>query len=163
MALDNGMYKLWFARYYPAFTRHNILLDNALASMGAGVPSAIAAQLMFPHKTVVAVCGDGGFLMNSQSLETAVRLGLNLTVVILNDGALGMIRWKQEKEKQPHFGLSFQNPDFVQLAQSYGATGHRIKNSQELRDHFQRQPVKAQQGVHVIEVAINYQDNQTEF
>jgi acetolactate synthase I/II/III large subunit len=163
VALDNGMYKLWFARYYPAFERHNILLDNALASMGAGLPSAMAAKLMFPDKAVMAVCGDGGFLMNSQSLETAVRLELNLTTVILNDGALGMIRWKQEKEKQPHFGLSFQNPDFVQLAQSYGATGHRIESVQALRTHFENHPVKKQRGVHVIEVAIDYQDNQKEF
>ena len=100
--------------------------------------------------------------MNSQSLETAVRLQLNLTAIILNDGALGMIRWKQESEKQPHFGLNFQNPDFIQLAQSYGATGHRVHNIQELNTHFQKHP-HPQRGVHVIEVAIDYQDNQTEF
>src|SRR5690606_9622927 len=93
LCLDNGMYKLWFARYYRSREPNTLLLDNALASMGAGLPAAIAARLVHPDRRVVAVVGDGGFMMNSQELETAVRLGLDLTVIVLRDGAYGMIRW----------------------------------------------------------------------
>ena len=95
VCLDNGMYKIWFARNYRTHVANTLLLDNALATMGAGLPSAIMAALLHPHRRVLAVCGDGGFMMNSQELETAVRLGLNLVVLILADNAFGMIRWKQ--------------------------------------------------------------------
>ena len=95
ICLDNGVYKIWFARNYPAYLPNTVLLDNALATMGAGLPSAMAANLVHPDKKIMAICGDGGFMMNSQELETAVRLKLNLTVLILNDSAYGMIRWKQ--------------------------------------------------------------------
>src|SRR5262249_7425229 len=91
-ALDNGMYKLWFARYYRCRLPNTLLLDNALATMGAGLPSAMAAALVYPARKVVAVCGDGGFMMNSQELETAVRLKQQLTVVVLRDDAYGMIK-----------------------------------------------------------------------
>src|SRR6202049_2375958 len=96
LCLDNGMYKIWFARNYRTHVANTILLDNALASMGAGLPSAIAAALLYPGRRVMAVCGDGGFLMNSQDLETAIRLKLNLVVTIVEDHGYGMIRWKQE-------------------------------------------------------------------
>ena len=96
VALDNGMYKIWFARNYRTSVANTLLLDNALATMGAGLPSAIAACLIHPDRRVLAVCGDGGFMMNSQELETAMRLKLNLVVLILEDHAYGMIRWKQE-------------------------------------------------------------------
>ena len=95
VALDNGVYKIWFARNYPAHYPNTLLLDNALATMGAGLPSAMAAKLVNPDKPVIAVCGDGGFMMNSQEMETAVRLGLHLVVIILRDDAYGMIKWKQ--------------------------------------------------------------------
>ncbi len=95
VCLDNGMYKLWFARNYRAHQANTLLLDNALATMGAGLPSAIAAKLVHPDRKVVAVCGDGGFMMNSQELETAVRLGLDLVVVVLNDSGYGMIKWNR--------------------------------------------------------------------
>ncbi|MEE3170024.1 MAG: acetolactate synthase large subunit, partial [Pseudomonadota bacterium] len=92
ITLDNGMYKLWFARNYPAYDNNTVLLDNALASMGAGLPSGMMASMLYPDLKVMAVCGDGGFMMNSQELETAVRLGLNLVVLIINDSAYGMIK-----------------------------------------------------------------------
>ena len=94
IALDNGMYKIWFARNYPAYAPNTVLLDNALATMGAGLPSAMMAALLYPERKVVAICGDGGFMMCSQELETATRLGLNLTVVIIRDDGFGMIKWK---------------------------------------------------------------------
>ena len=96
IALDNGMYKIWFARNYPAYQPNTVLLDNALATMGAGLPSAIAASMLYPDRKVLAVCGDGGFMMNSQELETALRLGVNLVILLINDSGFGMIRWKQE-------------------------------------------------------------------
>ena len=123
VALDNGMYKIWFARSYRTPVSNTLLLDNALATMGAGLPSAMMAALTYPDRRVLAVCGDGGFMMNSQELETAVRLGLNLVVLILQDDAYGMIRWKQAVDEFVDFGMTFGNPDFVAYAQAYGAHG----------------------------------------
>src|SRR6202000_2605432 len=102
------------------------LLYNALATMGAGLPSAMMAALLYPQRRVMAVCGDGGFMMNSQELETAGRLGLNLGGLIIEDGAYGMIRWKQAVDRFPDFGMSFTNPDFTKYAESYGARGRRV-------------------------------------
>ncbi|MDG2393578.1 MAG: acetolactate synthase large subunit, partial [Thalassotalea sp.] len=126
IALDNGVYKLWFARNYPAYHPNTVLLDNALATMGAGLPSAMMAAQLNPDKRVLSICGDGGFMMNSQEIETAIRMGLNLVVMILNDSSYGMIRWKQEQAGFADWGLEFNNPDFVKYAEAYGATGHRI-------------------------------------
>jgi hypothetical protein len=132
LALDNGTYKIWFARNYPALAPNTVLLDNALATMGAGLPSAIAAKLVFPDRKVVAICGDGGFMMNSQELETAVRLKLDLVVVVLNDGCYGMIKWKQQSMGFAECGVDYSNPDFVQYANAYGAQGHRVTRADEL-------------------------------
>jgi len=127
VALDNGMYKIWFARNYRAPISNTLLLDNALATMGAGLPSAMMAAILYPQRRVLAVCGDGGFMMNSQEMETAVRLKLNLVVLILQDDAYGMIRWKQAVDDFPDYGLTFGNPDFVKYAEAYGATGWRVE------------------------------------
>ena len=116
VCLDNGMYKIWFARNYRTRVANTLLLDNALATMGAGLPSAIMAAMLNPTRCVLAVCGDGGFMMNSQELETVVRLKLNLVVLILQDNAYGMIRWKQAADGYPDFGMTFGNPDFVLYA-----------------------------------------------
>jgi acetolactate synthase-1/2/3 large subunit len=158
VCLDNGMYKIWFARYYRAHEPNSLLLDNALASMGAGLPSAIATKIVHPDRKVMAVCGDGGFMMNSQELETAVRLKLDLVILIVRDDAFGMIRWKQENMNFPDYGMTLANPDFVAYAQSYGAKGHRIEAAADfaplLRECF------ATPGVHVIDVPIDYSDNE---
>jgi acetolactate synthase-1/2/3 large subunit len=106
---------------------NTVLLDNALATMGAGLPSAMACALLYPQRQVMAVCGDGGFMMNSQEIETATRLGLNLVVLIVTDSAFGMIRWKQEGQGLDDFGLEYNNPDFVKYADSYGAKGHKVR------------------------------------
>ncbi len=157
LTLDNGIYKIWFARNYQAYMPNTILLDNALASMGAGFPSAIGAKVVHPDKKVLAVCGDGGFMMNSQEIETAVRLGLNIVCLILRDGAYGMVKWKQRTLALEEQGLDFGNPDFVKYAESYGATGHRIGSAQELL------PVAQQalngSGVHIIDCPIDYSEN----
>ena len=157
ITLDNGVYKLWFARGYPALHQNTVILDNALASMGAGLPSAITAAMIYPDKKVISVCGDGGFMMNSQELETAVRLGVNLTVVILNDKAYGMVKWKQENMNFSDFGLSFENPDFVKYAESYGAKGYRITSSKNLNETLEKCLDSA--GVHVIDCPIDYSEN----
>ncbi|RME54379.1 MAG: acetolactate synthase large subunit, partial [Deltaproteobacteria bacterium] len=157
IALDNGIYKIWFARNYKAYRPNTVLLDNALATMGAGLPSAIAAKLVHPDRKVLAVCGDGGFMMNAQELETAVRLALDLVVLVLNDGAYGMIKWKQSQMNFPAFGLEFGNPDFVRYAESYGAKGHRLGSADELVP--QLEAAFAEGGVHLIDVPIDYSDN----
>lgn len=110
VTLDNGVYKIWFARNYKCYQPNTLLLDNALATMGAGLPSAMLAKLIYPNKKVISVCGDGGFMMNSQELETAVRLELNMVVIILNDSSYGMIKWKQEGMGFDNFGLDYKNP-----------------------------------------------------
>ena len=157
ICLDNGVYKIWFARNYPAYLPNTVLLDNALATMGAGLPSAMAANLVHPDKKIMAICGDGGFMMNSQELETAVRLNLNLTVLILNDSAYGMIRWKQANMGLKDWGLEYGNPDFVKYAESYGAFGHRVESSDSLSDilkHSLDTP-----GVHLIDCPVDYSEN----
>jgi acetolactate synthase-1/2/3 large subunit len=159
LSLDNGMYKIWFARNYKSADPSSVLLDNALATMGAGLPVAIAAKMLFPQRKVIAVCGDGGFMMNSQELETAIRLKLDLTVLILRDDGLGMIKWKQAGMNLPHFGLDFGNPDFVKYAESYGASGWRISAEHQLPetlDHCLNTP-----GVHLIELPIDYAENES--
>ncbi len=132
ICLDNGVYKIWFARNYPAHQSNTVMLDNALATMGAGLPSAMASHLVYPDRKVMAICGDGGFMMNSQELETAVRLKMNITCLILNDSSYGMIRWKQANMGFDDWGLEYGNPDFVKYAESYGAIGHRVDSSENL-------------------------------
>ena len=149
IALDNGVYKIWFARNYKAFQPNTVLLDNALATMGAGLPSAIGAKIVNPDKKVMAICGDGGFMMNSQEMETAVRLGLNLVVMILRDDAYGMIKWKQAGMGFPDFGLDYGNPDFVKYAEAYGAKGHRLQATDQLPALLEE--CLNGKGVHLIE------------
>jgi acetolactate synthase I/II/III large subunit len=157
VCLDNGMYKIWFARNYRTTVANTLLLDNALATMGAGLPSAIAAKCLNPDKRVLAVCGDGGFMMNSQELETAVRLKLDLVVLVIEDSAYGMIRWKQAVDHFADFGMTFGNPDFVSYANSYGAHGHRVASTAELIPTLEA-AFKAG-GVHLVAVPIDYSEN----
>jgi acetolactate synthase-1/2/3 large subunit len=157
IALDNGMYKIWFARNYRTYVANTVLLDNALATMGAGLPSAMMASILHPERRVMAVCGDGGFMMNSQEMETAVRLKLNLVILILEDSAYGMIRWKQAVDNFPDFGLTFNNPDFVKYAESYGAKGSRITKSGELIPTLEGAFKGG--GVHLVVVPIDYSEN----
>jgi len=157
VALDNGVYKIWFARNYLAYRRNTVLLDNALASMGAGLPSAMMARVLYPQSQVVAVCGDGGFMMNSQELETAVRLGLDLTVIVLNDGAYGMIKWKQKDLGFAEFGLEFNNPDFVAYAESYGAKGFRPHDDESFQTILDQ--CLSTRGVKLIDLAVDYSLN----
>jgi acetolactate synthase-1/2/3 large subunit len=157
VALDNGMYKIWFARNYRTYVANTLLLDNALATMGAGLPSAMMAAMLHPDRRVLAVCGDGGFMMNSQEMETAVRLRLNLVVLVLDGGAYGMIRWKQAVDDFPDFGLTFGNPDFVRYAESYGAKGTRVTSTAGLIPALEAAFEGG--GVHLVAVPIDYTEN----
>ncbi|MDR3505105.1 MAG: acetolactate synthase large subunit [Acidocella sp.] len=157
LALDNGMYKIWFARNYRTSVANTLLLDNALATMGAGLPSAMMAALLYPQRRVMAVCGDGGFMMNSQELETAIRLQLNLVVLIIEDHAFGMIRWKQAVDKFTDFGMTFGNPDFVRYAEAYGARATRVSTASELAPALEA--AFAGGGVHIVIVPIDYSEN----
>jgi acetolactate synthase-1/2/3 large subunit len=157
LSLDNGLYKIWFARNFKSRRHNSMLLDNALASMGAGLPGAMAACIAQPERNVLAICGDGGFMMNSQEMETAVRLKLNLVILLLRDNAYGMIRWKQQSMGMKDYGLEFGNPDFVLYAQAYGANGYRLTSADELVPKIQLGFESG--GVHLIEVPIDYGDS----
>jgi acetolactate synthase I/II/III large subunit len=157
VCLDNGMYKIWFARNYRTRLANTLLLDNALATMGAGLPSAMMASMLHPARRVLAVCGDGGFMMNSQEMETAVRLRLNLVVLILQDNAYGMIRWKQAVDSFADWGLTFGNPDFVKYAESYGAKGCQVDSADGLAPALETAFKGG--GVHLVAVPVDYSEN----
>lgn len=157
LALDNGMYKIWFARNYNAREPNTVLLDNALASMGAGLPSAMAAHLVHPGAPVMAICGDGGFMMNAQELQTAVELDMNLVILILNDAAYGMIKWKQAAMGFADFGLDFTNPDWVKFAEAHGARGHRVEATEDLVEVLEK--ARDTKGVDLIDVPVDYSEN----
>lgn len=157
LTLDNGIYKLWFSRLYRTYKPNTFLLDNALATMGAGLPSAIMAKMLQPDRNVLAVVGDGGFMMNSQELETALRYELPLVVLILNDNAFGFIKWEQQAKGFKAFGLDYQNPDFAKYAESFGAVGVKVREGEDLakilRDAF------ALKKLVVIECPVDYSVN----
>jgi acetolactate synthase I/II/III large subunit len=157
VCLDNGMYKIWFVRNYRTRMANTLLLDNALATMGAGLPSAMMASMLHPTRRVLAVCGDGGFMMNSQEMETAVRLRLNLVVLILQDNAYGMIRWKQAVDSFADWGLTFGNPDFVKYGESYGATGSQVDSADGLAPVLEAAFNGG--GVHLVAVSVDYSEN----
>ncbi len=132
LTLDNGIYKLWFSRLYPTYRPNTFLLDNALATMGAGLPTGIMAKMLNPERNVLAVVGDGGFMMSSQELETALRHNVPLVVLVLNDNAFGFIKWEQQSKGFQNFALDYSNPDFVKYAESYGAVGMKVKEGDDL-------------------------------
>ncbi len=161
LTLDNGIYKLWFSRFYKTYEPNTVLLDNALATMGAGLPAAITAKMLNPEKNVLAVCGDGGFMMNSQELETALRYDIPVVVLILKDDAFGFIKWKQQGMTYEDYALDFQNPDFVKYAESYGAVGLRVEKGDNLADIIYK--TFSMKKVAVIECPIDYSINYDAF
>ncbi len=161
LTLDNGIYKLWFSRLYKTYRPNTFLLDNALATMGAGLPAAIAARLINRDRNVLAVVGDGGFMMNSQELETALRLKTPVVVLILNDNAFGFIKWKQQSMGFPGFGLDYGNPDFAAYAGSYGAVGMKVRQGDDLTEMLRK--AFALNTVVVIECPVDYSVNYETF
>ncbi|MGH7962018.1 MAG: acetolactate synthase large subunit [Candidatus Binatia bacterium] len=156
---DVGAHKLWIARLYPCEQPNTCIIPNGFASMGLAVPGAVAAKLLFPERRVIAATGDGGFLMNSQELETAVRLGVPFVTVIFNDGGYGLIGWKQEAQFGREAFVKFGNPDFVRYAESFGATGYRVEAADDLP--WILHEAFLQPGPVVIDCPVDYQENLT--
>ena len=157
ICLDNGVYKIWFARNYPARMPNTVLLDNALATMGAGLPSAMASAMLYPDRKVMAICGDGGFMMNSQEMETAVRLGLNLTVLILRDDAYGMIRWKQANMGFEDFGRPTAIPTSSNMPKAMAPAAIRVDSAEALPGLLDQ--CLGSPGVHLIDCPVDYSEN----
>ncbi len=154
---DVGAHKIWVARLYQAYQPNTVIISNGFAAMGISLPGAIAAKLVHPERRVVALCGDGGFLMNSQELETARRIGANVTVVIWRDDGYGLIDWKQRNEFGRPFGVEFGNPDFVAYAESFGIAGFRVGSSADLYPTLMR--ALDVPGPALVEVPIDYREN----
>jgi acetolactate synthase-1/2/3 large subunit len=154
---DVGTHKLWVARTFPAYEPNTVLISNGYAAMGFALPAAIAAKLARPNQRVVAVCGDGGFLMNVQELETAQRLGVALVCVIFRDGGYNLIEWKQQNQMGRTAGVRFGNPDFVALARSFGARGVSVGASRELLPALRE--ALAHPGVSIVDVPVDYGEN----
>ncbi len=129
---DVGAHKIWISRFYPAYEANTVIISNGFASMGFGIPAAISAKLLSPEKRVIAAVGDGGFLMSMCEINTAVRLGLNFVTLIFNDGGYGLIKWKEQTRYKKDFFVDFNSPDFVKLAESFGAKGYRVRSDDEL-------------------------------
>ena len=154
---DVGAHKVWIARLYQAYEPNTVVISNGFAAMGIGVPGAIAAKLVHPERNVVAVVGDGAFLMNSQELETARRIGTNIVVVVWRDDGYGLIDWKQRNEFGQPFGVTFTNPDLVAYAESFGIAGFRPSSAADLEPTLRR--ALAVDGPAVVDVPIDYAEN----
>ncbi len=154
---DVGAHKVWVARLYQAYQPNTVIISNGFAAMGISLPGAIAAKLVHPARRVVALCGDGGFLMNSQELETAKRIGANVTVVIWRDDGYGLIDWKQRNEFGHVFGVEFGNPDFVAYAESFGIAGFRVDSAAHLYPTLMR--ALEVPGPSLVEIPIDYREN----
>jgi acetolactate synthase-1/2/3 large subunit len=154
---DVGAHKLWMARMYQAERPNTCIISNGFASMGIGLPGAIAAKLAFPEKTAVTVTGDAGFMMNSQELETALRIGAPLVALIWNDSGYGLIEWHQMQRFQRLSNVRFNNPDFVKFAESFGAKGYRVRAADELAPIIKQ--AVADNTVAVIDCPVDYSEN----
>ncbi|MEE8575078.1 MAG: acetolactate synthase large subunit, partial [Thermodesulfobacteriota bacterium] len=154
---DVGAHKMWIARMYSAERPNTCIISNGFASMGIAVPGAVAAKLSNPKRTVVAATGDAGFMMNSQEIETAVRIGTPIVVIIWNDSSYGLIKWKQEVTFKRTSGIDFANPDFVKYAESFGAKGYSVKSAAELLPTI-RQAI-TDDTVVIIDCPVDYREN----
>jgi acetolactate synthase-1/2/3 large subunit len=154
---DVGAHKIWVARLYQTYEPNTVIISNGFAAMGISIPGAIAAKLVHPDRKVVALCGDGGFLMNSQELETAKRVGAAICVVVWRDDGYGLIDWKQRREFGRPFGVEFGNPDFVAYAESFGMAGFRPSSAADLYPTLKR--ALEVDGPTLVEVPIDYAEN----
>ena len=155
---DVGAHKMWIARHYHCHEPNTCLIPNGFCSMGFALPGAIAANMVFPDRRVLAICGDGGFMMNVQELETARRLDSNIVVMVWEDGAYGLIAWKQENEFNHHTDLAFGNPDWLELAHAFGWNGHRCERSSELKNTLES--AFEESGPSLVVIPIDYRENQ---
>lgn len=154
---DVGAHKMWMARHYHCDRPNTCIISNGFAAMGIAIPGALAAKLVYPQRKVVAVTGDGGFMMNMQELETALRVGTPFVTIIFNDGGYGLIEWKQQTQSMEPAFVHFGNPDFVKLAESMGLKGYRIESSFDLVPTLKM--ALAQDVPAVIDCPVDYREN----
>ena len=154
---DVGAHKMWIARYYHSDRPNTCLISNGFCSMGFALPGAIGAKIVHPDKRVLAICGDGGFLMNVQELETARRIGANIVVLIWEDMEYGLIKWKQQNQFGRHTDLEFNNPDFIKLAEAFDCVGIRVQNSKDLKPALE-QAFQEDRPV-LIAMPVDYREN----
>ncbi len=154
---DVGAHKMWIARHYQCHEPNTCLIPNGFCSMGFALPGAIAASLVHPDRNILAVCGDAGFMMNVQEMETAKRINSKITVMIWEDHAYGLIAWKQQNHFGKHTDLSFGNPDFVELAKAFGWNGHRCEDSTKLQSVLKE--ALAEDGPSLVVIPIDYDEN----
>ncbi|MFQ5863065.1 MAG: acetolactate synthase large subunit [Candidatus Brocadiales bacterium] len=154
---DVGAHKIWVARSYMAYEPKSVLISFGFAAMGFGIPAAIAAKLVHPEKKVIAVCGDGGFMMTSMELETASRVGTPFITLIFRDDTYGLIKWKQLSKFGVDFGVDFKNPDFVQYAEAFGMDGYRVKRPSELLPILKK--ALSEDRPTIVDVPIDFNEN----
>ncbi|OQK17469.1 acetolactate synthase [Methyloprofundus sedimenti] len=154
---DVGAHKMWIARLYRCEAPNTCIISNGFASMGIGVPGAIAAKLVYPDRKVLTITGDGGFMMNSQEIETALRYQIPIVIMIWNDSEYGLIKWHQQRRFGRTGFTGFTNPDFVKYAESFGAKGYRVNTADELLPTLQQ--AFADNTVVVIDVPVDYSEN----
>jgi len=154
---DVGAHKMWMARMFRCEYPNTCIISNGFASMGIAVPGAIAAKLAFPDRQVVAVTGDAGFMMNSQEIETAMRLNTPIVILIWNDSGYGLIEWKQMNQFGRKSNVDFTNPDFVKYAESFGAKGYRVEKAGDLEAILET--ALADNTVSIIDCPVDYREN----
>ena len=154
---DVGAHKMWIARHYQCHEPNTCLIPNGFCSMGSALPGAIAANLVLPQRRVIAVCGDAGFLMNVQEMETARRLDSNIVAMVWEDNAYGLIAWKQQTQFGQHTDLSFGNPDWLKLASAFGWKGHLVDNSKDLVPTLEK--AFDERGPSLVVIPIDYREN----
>ena len=154
---DVGAHKMWIARHYHCHQPNTCLIPNGFCSMGFALPGAISASLVYPERRILAICGDGGFMMNCQELETARRLNSNITVMVWEDGGYGLISWKQENEFDRSTDLAFNNPDWLKLADSFGWNGHMVSKAEDL--HSTLEQTFNEEGPSLLVIPIDYNEN----
>ena len=155
---DVGTCKFWAAKFFPVYDNNTFILSNGFASMGISIPTAAVAKLVYPDRKVVALCGDGAFLMNLQDLETAVRMKLNMAIVVFNDSSYNLIKWKSMKKFGTSYGVDFTNPDFIKVAEGFGAVGLRLQTAGDFEPMLQ-EALNSEVPV-IIDVPIDYSDNE---
>lgn len=154
---DTGAVKMWMSRLYPTYEPLTCITSNGLSTMAFSLPGAMAAKLAYPDRKVLAVMGDGSFMMNSQEIETAVRESIPLVVLVWVDNSYGLIKWKMDIEEGAHDTVDFGNPDFVKYAESFGANGYHINSTDELLPTLNR--ALSENGVSIIACPIDYSEN----
>lgn len=154
---DVGAHKMWIARHYNCYEPNTCIISNGFATMGIAVPGAIGAKLVCPEKKVLALCGDGGFMMNCQELETALREGIPFVTLIFNDSSYGLIKWKQMDQYNRSCYVDFTNPDFVKFAESMGAVGYRVEKASDLEPILEK--AFEQKVPVIIDCPVDYSEN----